>query len=216
MRALAVTGLVALSLLGCRGHAPVETGPANLDNPTRLAMAGGARVRAVYSAYAISLFDLQLTFLETLPDAWFLGTPEFEEGIRQLADLTGHAPRFDPRNGPYSAMPLDIRMWRRWYEGQRPDIPASDQRWMDPLFGRLLGTSPFLESPEFHDIVRSLGEMSDLPPGWRGSEGEERYGSWAEFSRDIGAWRDWLEANRGQLEWDAGAHHLVVGRGLGD
>jgi hypothetical protein len=188
----------------------------NLDNPTRLAMAGGSRVRAVYSAYAISLFDLQLTFLETLPDAWFVGTVEFEEGIQRIADLTGHAPRFDPLNGPYDLMADDARIWRRWYEGHRPDIPESDQRWMDPLFGRLLGTSPFLDSPEFHDIVHSLGEMSGLSPSWRGREGEERFGSWAEFSRDIHAWREWFEINRAQLEWDVSAHHLILGRGLGE
>jgi hypothetical protein len=187
----------------------------DLDAEERLMVAGRGRERAAYTAYAIALFELQLAFLETLPEGWFIGSREFEEGTDQLARLTGVEGRSAGDRGDLVEFSADVRAWREWYQRRRPDVGDAQRAQLDPLFIRLSGTTPLLVAPEFRDVVRSVASMSGLPASWQGDEGSELYSNWAAFESDRSTWRRWMETHRDQLEWDVAEHRLRVGRGLG-
>jgi hypothetical protein len=197
-----MTGLILLGSIVAPAAVSEE------ETPSRIEMAGRGRERMAYTAYALRLFELQLTFLETLPDGWFIDTPEFQEGKRELEQATGIAP------GENFAE--DARAWHAWYVEHRPDLSDHERTVLDPLFLRLQGTTPFLISREFRDVVRSVSSMSGLPASWEGEPGHERYSTWAAFNRDRGTWRTWFNEHHAELEWDEAAHAFRIGRGLGE
>jgi hypothetical protein len=205
---------LALAALACR-TAPEGYAPAALDEPTRIALAGRSHIRAAYTAHRLSLFELQLGFLETLPTAWFPGTQEFEEGTREIATITGF-PEDPQQVVSVLAFTDNAREWRRWYVDHRQGMTPRERQVHDHLFARLEGTSPFLFSAEMREMIRSIGSMSGLPPSWRGSYGEERYPNWETFDSDRRTWRRWFDLHRNRLEWNVATRRLVVGRGLGE
>ncbi len=208
----AAAGLLTLIAASCQSPAPRSSGAnvptaATIGEPTRVAIAGRAQARAAYTAYVLNLLDLQLSFLETLPRGWFPETPEFEAGLREVEAVSGI-----PRTGrDLAAFGRDARTWRDWYVQRRASLSPAEAHELDALFGRLEGTSPFLQSAEFRDVVRSAGRLTGRAPSWDSSE---RYASWDAFERDRAAWRIWLHENAGRLEWDVASQRLVLGRGL--
>jgi hypothetical protein len=205
--------LVAVVATGCQhGHTP--TNPAELSATERVQVAGRGRERAAYSAYAIALFDLHLSFLELLPGGWFIGSPEFLERTDELAEITQIPRRFDGSLANLSDLNHDISEWRGWYTPRREQLPQSRQAELDPIYEQLAGTTPLLISSEFRDIVRALASMSGIPASWSRSSEPELYADWASFAEDRRAWRDWFETHRQRLEWDVREHRLIIGRGL--
>jgi hypothetical protein len=178
-------------------------------------MAGANTVRAAYTAHMITMAEMQLSFLETLPAAWFPGTQEFAEGMTQLEETTGHSFTFDPLDGPFEGFAADANVWLRWYRERREAMSEAQRERLDPIFARLAATSPFLTSVEFNAMIETMAALTGLEPRWQGPPGEKRYSRWIDFANDRQMWREWLEENREHLEWDPVRHRLVVGRGLG-
>ena len=215
MRRLTILAAAAATLAGCRS-APPETGlPTDgIGALEQVMLAGRGRERQAYTAYAISLYDLQLTFLELLPAGWFVGSREFRDGCRQIEEITGIPATYNPGAPDYGDLAHDLRQWHGWHSQTRAALGPNQREVRDQLFLRLEGTTPLLISREFRQLVRSVGGMSGLPSSWEGPTGEERYQSWVEFDRDRDAWRRWFETHRDELEWDEAEHRFRIGRGI--
>ncbi|MBN1475404.1 hypothetical protein JXA47_01480 [Candidatus Sumerlaeota bacterium] len=212
--ALIAAAALAWATVACR-TAPEAYAPTELNEPMRIALAGRSHIRAAYTAHRLSLFELRLGFLETLPAAWFPGTRQFEEGTRQIAEITGF-PEDPELVTSVLAFSDNARQWHEWYVEHRPDLTPRERQVYDDLFARLEGTSPFLLSSELREMIQSIGSMSGLAPSWLGNYGEERYPDWQSFDSDRRTWRRWFDQHRNRLEWDVATRRLVVGRGLGE